>query len=306
MDGTRSGEQVIRAWNLHRPYLVDLAFRMLGDIAAAEDVVQDAFARLMREDLGEIEDERGWLIVVTSRLCLDQIRSARFRRERPHDSATIEAAPAPSVMGGGRAADPADPADRVTLDDGVRLALLVVLQRLTPAERVVFVLHDIFQVPFEEVSETVGKSAPACRQLARRARQKVADGSAAGSLDVAAAEHRKVTERFIAACATGDLRGLTAVLAPDVWGYVDLGAESARRPPAVTGSATVARILLHYWRGATFASLPVSGQPAVLAFTGRRLDGVIVLAVDGELITSVQVIGDPRKIGFLRSQLAAG
>jgi RNA polymerase sigma-70 factor, ECF subfamily len=304
MDGTRSEEQVVQAWNEHRPYLVDLAFRMLGDIGAAEDVVQDAFGRLIREDLSEIEDERGWLIVVTSRLCLDQIRSARSRRERPHDSASIEAAATPAVAVPA-AREPADPADRVTLDDSVGLALLVVLQRLTPAERVVFVLHDIFQVPFDEIGKTIGRSTQACRQLARRARQKTADGSAAGRVDVGAAEHRTVTEKFIAACTTGDLSGLTAVLAPDVWGYVDLGPESARRPPAITGSARVARNLLHYWRGATFASLPVNGQPAVLAFTGRRLDGVLVFTVDGELITSVQVIGDPRKLGFLRSQLAS-
>ncbi len=304
MDGSRGEEQVAAAWSAHRPFLVDLAFRMLGDIGAAEDVVQDAFGRLIREDLAGIADERGWLIVVTSRLCLDQIKSAHSRRERPHDSADMEA----TVRAAGAVpsrVETADPADRVTLDDSVRLALLVVLQRLTPAERVVFVLHDIFQLPFDEIAQTVGRSAPACRQLARRARQKTSKGAAADHLDVGAAEHRRVTERFIAACSTGDLQGLVAVLAPNAWGYVDLGAESARRPPVITGSAHVARNLLHYWGGATFASLPVNGQPAVLAFTGRRLDGVLVFTVDGDAITSVQVIGDPRKLGFLRSQLAS-
>jgi len=161
-------EQVIQAWNAHRPYLVDLAFRMLGDIGAAEDVVQDAFARLLREPRGEVTDDRGWLIVVTSRLCLDQIRSARSRRERTHDAGEIE-----FVSGGqpppGRGA-PGDPADRVTLDDDIQLALLVVLQRLGPAERVVFVLHDIFGVPFDSVAETLGRPAATCRQLARQPR----------------------------------------------------------------------------------------------------------------------------------------
>src|SRR5262249_2717569 len=122
----------------HRPYLVDLAFRMLGDVGAAEDAVQDAFARLVRSGPGGIEDERGWLIVVTSRLCLDQIRSARSRRELASDPGQLDAAAAPA---GGELADPAD---RATLDDSVRLALLVVLRRLTPAERVVFVLHEVF------------------------------------------------------------------------------------------------------------------------------------------------------------------
>ncbi|HEX6527983.1 MAG TPA: RNA polymerase sigma factor SigI [Streptosporangiaceae bacterium] len=307
MDGTRGeqgGQQLIQAWKQHRPYLVDLAFRMLGDIGAAEDVVQDAFARLIREDLSEIDDERGWLIVVTTRLCLDQIKSSRFRRERPHDSAGIEAVSAAGALAAWQP-DPGltDPADRVTLDDSVGLALLVVLQRLSPAERVVFVLHDIFRLPFEEIAKTVGKSILACRQLARRARQKVSDGYQTGPLNMDTAEHRRVTEEFIAACSTGDLDALVAVLAPDAWGAVDLGAESTRRPPVVTGGLTIARILMHHWRGATFASLPVNGQPAVLAFTERRLDGVLVFTVDRDRINSVQVMGDPRKLGSLRAQL---
>src|SRR6516165_7746046 len=111
-------ERVVQAWKAHRPYLVDLAFRMLGDIGAAEDVVQDAFARLLRAAPGEIADERGWLIVVTSRLCLDQIRSARARRERPHDAAEIEFVPGDPAAAARQASG--DPADRVTLDDNVR------------------------------------------------------------------------------------------------------------------------------------------------------------------------------------------
>src|SRR5215471_7362477 len=196
MSETADGAKIVQAYRDHRPYLIDLAFRMLGDIGAAEDAVQDAFTRLLAADVGEIEDERGWLIVVTSRLCLDRIRSARARRERPHDAAEIEFVAPPAQ---GRLANPAD---RVTLDDSVSLALLVLLQRLSPAERVVFVLHDIFGVPFPAVAETVGRAAPACRQLARRARQKIAEGQSGARFDVAGAEHRAVTEKFIAACAS--------------------------------------------------------------------------------------------------------
>ena len=224
--------EIVQAWNDHRPYLVDLAFRMLGDIGAAEDAVQDAFARLLRVRPGEIADERGWLIVVTSRLCLDQIRSARARRERPHDASEIEFVP------GDQASAPrqesGDPADRVTLDDNVRLALLVVLQRLSPAERVVFVLHDIFGVPFGSIAQTVGRPAPTCRQLARRARQKIADSQGGTTFEVGPSEHRQVTDKFIAACASGDLDGLLQVLAPDAWGEFDGGPddpESPRRDP---------------------------------------------------------------------------
>jgi len=267
--------KISRAYSDHRAYLVDLAFRMLGDIGAAQDIVQDAFSRLIRAEFGEIEDERGWLIVVTSRLCLDQIRSARSRRERTHDSSEIEfVAPA---------AQPAlaDPADRVTFDDGVRLALLVVLQRLSPAERVV-------------------------RQLAVRARQKISASQDGARFDVAAAEHRLVTEKFITACASGDLSGLLEVLAPDVWGDIDLGPGATRSPGVVVGAERVAKNLLHFWgKGATLVSQPVGGQPALLGFHGRDLAGVLVFTMTGELIQAVHVVGDPSKLSFVGSQLSA-
>jgi RNA polymerase sigma-70 factor (ECF subfamily) len=300
MSETADGAKIVQAYRDHRPYLIDLAFRMLGDIGAAEDAVQDAFTRLLAADVGEITDERGWLIVVTSRLCLDRIRSARSRRERAHDASEIEFT-GPAV---GAAPPPlADPADRVTFDDGVRLALLAMLQRLSPAERVVFVLHDVFQLPFAEVARTVGRPEPSCRQLARRARQKV---SAGARFDVAATEHRLVTEKFIAACATGDLGGLLGVLAPDAWGEVDLGPDARLAPGVVTGAVPVAGNLLRFWgAGVTLVSHPVGGQPAVLAFRRRALAGLIVFTMRGELIQAVQVIADPRQLGFVSAQLPA-
>jgi RNA polymerase sigma-70 factor, ECF subfamily len=294
-------EEVIRAWNEHRAYLVDLAFRMLGDIGAAEDVVQDAFARLLRAPRGEIEDDRGWLIVVTSRLCLAQIRSARSRRERPHDASEIEFVSGPPPVGLQAAPDPAD---RITLDDDVQLALLVVLQRLGPAERVVFVLHDIFGVPFDSVAQTIGRPAATCRQLARRARQKIEDSQGHATADVVAAEHRQVTERFIAACASGDLDGLLAVLAPDAWGDFDAGPDDQRTWGVVRGAVRVARRLLHYWgQGATLVTHPVAGQPALLGFTSRELTGVLVFTMASDKIQAVHVIGDPRKLSAIGSQL---
>jgi len=303
MTGEQHDEAVIQAWNDHRPYLVDLAFRMLGDIGAAEDVVQDAFWRLLRARPGEIEDERGWLIVVTSRLCLDQIRSARSRRERPHDAGEIEFVPDRDVAAADRKVA-ADPADRVTLDDDVRLALLVVLQRLSPAERVVFVLHDIFGVPFESVAQTVGRPTATCRQLAHRARQKISDSQGGARFDVGAAEHREVTEKFIAACAGGDLDGLLEVLAPDAWGDFDAGPGDPRTFGVIRGAARVARNLLHYWGPrATLVSHPVAGQPALLGFAGRELAGILVLTVRGDKVQSVHVIGDPRQLRLVSAQL---
>jgi RNA polymerase sigma-70 factor, ECF subfamily len=295
-------EAVIQAWRIHRPYLVDLAFRMLGDIGSAEDVVQDAFSRLLCTEPGEIDDARGWLIVVTSRLCLDQIRSARVRRERPHDASEIEfvaGSPPPGDQGA-----PGDPADRVTLDDNVRLALLVVLQRLSPAERVVFVLHDIFAVPFDPIAQTVGRPAASCRQLARRARQKIEAAPGGIDLDVAAAEHRRVTERFIAACADGDLDGLLEVLAPDAWGDFDAGPADRHDVGVTRGAARVARRLLYFWGPpATLVSHPVAGQPALLGFIGRELAGILVFTMRDDKVQAVHVIADPRQLGFLSAQL---
>jgi RNA polymerase sigma-70 factor, ECF subfamily len=297
-------EAISQAYQAHRPYLVDLAFRMLGDIGAAEDVVQDAFSRLMGTGLGEIEDYRGWLVVVTSRLCLDQIRSARARRERAHDAAGIEfIAPPESSL--------ADPADRITLDDRVRIALLVMLQRLSPAERVVFVLHDVFSVPFGTIAETVGRSAPACRQLARRARQKIAAGQAGLSpagltSEVAASEHRAVTEKFLTACATGDIDSLLEVLDPDAWGELVFGPESTRREPVVTGAERVAGNLVRFWgEGATLVSLSAGRQPTLLGFVDRKLTAVLVLNMRGERIQAVQVIADSRLLDFVAAQLPA-
>jgi RNA polymerase sigma-70 factor (ECF subfamily) len=305
MNGALDGEKVAQAYLAHRPYLVDLAFRMLGDIGAAEDVVQDAFSRLMRADLGEIEDERGWLIVVTSRLCLDLIRSAHSRRERAHDASQIEYI-APGPAGASSGGPLTDPADRVTFDDSVRLALLVMLERLSPAERVVFVLHDIFRMPFDEIARSVGRPVPTCRQLARRARQKIAAGQGTVRFDVGHAEHRLVTEKFIAACASGDLSGLLELLAPDAWGDIDLGPDATRHPPVTVGAEHVARNLLQFWgRPATLVSLPVHGQPALLGFFGRELSGVLMLTMRGEAVQSVHVIGDPRKLAFLRMQLSS-
>ena len=297
MAGKQNDATISQAYREHLPYLVNLAFRMLGDLGAAEDVVQDAFARLLRAETGEIDDERGWLIVVTSRLALDQMRSARSRRERAHDPGEIEFA-APR-------AQPAlaDPADRITFDDSVRLALLVMLQKLSPAERVVFVLHDVFRMPFDTIAQAVGRPSASCRQLARRARRKIADGGPGVRFDVESAEHRLVTDKFIAACASGDLDGLLAVLTPDAWGGIDLGPAAEPRS-VVTGAENVAANLLRFWGpGSTLVSHPAGRQPALLGFHGRDLAALLILRMRGEQVEAIHVIADPAKIGFLGRQL---
>ena len=284
--------QITDAWVDHRPYLVDMAFRMLGDIGRAEDVVQEAFQRLSLSDFDAIEDARGWLIVVTSRLCLDVIRSARHRHERPTGGPELA-----ERLDGTANAGP-DPADRVTLDDGVRLALLVVLERLSPAERVAFVLHDIFGVPFDAVAETVGRPEATCRQLARRARLKLESPETARRAAVTPDEHRLVTDRFIAACASGNFDELLALLDPDVSGGVDL-----YPGVLVRGARNVARNLLRYWDSATLVSLPFVDNPCVLGFVDRDVAGLISLTVEGERVTKVHVYCEPRALDCLREHV---
>lgn len=266
------------AWREHRAYLTDLAYRMLGDIGEAQDVAQEAFVRFAR-DLDRIDDPRGGLTVVTSRLCLDQVRSARRRRERPDPGVPDAVVPL-----SGRPA--VDPADRTTLDDEVRGPLLVMLERLGPAERVAFVLHDVFTVPFDDVADALGRPVATCRQLARRARIKLVEGPRPH--EVAGPEHRAVTESFIRACVNGDLDGLLAVLAPAAWGRAEFGWPGIA-PQVSRGAADVARDLVRFWgRGATMVRHPRGGPP-VLAYVGRDLAAVIELDVHGRRTRSVRV-----------------
>ena len=288
-------QQIEDTWVEHRPYLVDMAFRMLGDIGRAEDVVQEAFQRLSRSDFDAIEDARGWLIVVTSRLCLDVTRSARHRHEQPVGGTDLAERFEGSAGGGAGATDPAD---RVTLDDGVRMALLVVLERLSPAERVAFVLHDIFGVPFDAVAETVGRPEATCRQLARRARLKLEASDGARRTAVTPDEHRVVTDRFIAACASGSFEDLLAVLDPDVTGGVDLAPGLV-----VRGAPYVARNLLRYWETATLVSLPFVDNPCLLGFVDRDVAGLISLTVEAEHVTEIHVYCAPPALDFLREHV---
>jgi RNA polymerase sigma-70 factor, ECF subfamily len=279
-------DPVTQAWRGHRPYLVNLAYQMLGDIGEAEDVVQEAFLRLARADQGEIDDVRGWLTVVAGRLCLDQARSARARRERPGDAATLETNPPLNQS------PYPDPADRVTLDDEVRDALLEVLRRLNPGERVAFVLHDVFRMPFETIAETVGRPAGTCRQLARRARARI-EAAKPRLTGVTDAQHQLVAEKFITACANGDIDGLAAVLDPSVWGVGTIIAEPAPPPQVNHGPTAVATNLLRYiGPGVTLVSGP-AGQPVLLGFLNRRLFVVIALSLRGDRVVKIEATADP-------------
>jgi RNA polymerase sigma-70 factor, ECF subfamily len=293
-------------WREHRAYMIDLAFRMLGNIQDAEDVVQEAFTRLLRADLSAIEEIRGWLIVVVSRLCLDKLGSARSRRDSTVASLedhAHDARPGQFPL----SAPTVDPADRVTLDDSIRLALLVVLEQLSPAERAVFVLHDVFRLPFEAAADIVGRTPAACRQLASRARRRIETEIGPGRFSPAAAEQHQVAEQFIAACAGGDLENLIRLLDPDVVGHVDLGPGGPAQRPIV-GHRLVAQGTLNFLgprTATTLVSQPVNGLPGVLAFRDHGLYAIFVFQVgDDGHIQDIHGILDPAKLALLRSSLS--
>jgi RNA polymerase sigma-70 factor (ECF subfamily) len=316
------------AWRDDRRYVLDIALRILGDLGRAEDAVQEAFTRLFRSDIDEIDDVRAWLVTVVSRVCFDQLRAARRKPQAPFDPGD-EREPR-AIAGPGTTLDPGvDPADRVTLDDSVRLALQVVLQRLSPAERTAFVLHDVFQLPFDDIAAIVGRSPAACRQLASRARRQVsADGP--GRFSVESTEQRVVTERFIAACTTGDLDALLAVLDPDVsaegdnalalgellrgWRRAALGAVArivralgrgggVRR---VAGRKRVARGAMRYLGpryGTTLVSVPTLGDPGVVALLDGRAVVLVTLTVRDGRITHAHAVADPGKLALVTEAL---
>ncbi|MFL0241729.1 RNA polymerase sigma factor SigI [Mycobacterium sp. SMC-18] len=274
--------EFIAAWRHHHPYLVNLAYQMLGDVGDAEDVAQEAFLRLSRTEPGEIEDVRAWLTTVAGRLCLDLVRSARARREQPTEQDEM-----PPL-----ASNEPDPADRVTLDDEVSSALMRVLRQLSPGERVAFILHDVFGVPFESVAETVGRPVGTCRQLARRARAKVA-GTDVRADDVEAAEHQLVTEKFITACAGGDVQALAAVLDASVWGVGTVLSDPPLPPIVNHGPQRVAEnLMLYLGPGTTVVAGPL-GQPVLLAFAHRQLFAVVVLTIRDGLVAKIEATADP-------------
>jgi RNA polymerase sigma-70 factor (ECF subfamily) len=291
----RADARLDDAWRDHRRRLLDIAYRMLGSVSDAEDVVQEAYARLVRSDLDRIDDVRGWLITVTGRLCLDHLRSADVRRRTyvgPWLPEPLVELPAAGL----------DPADRVTLDDSVRMALLVLLEQLSPAERTAFVLHDVFQVPFDEVGAIVGRSAAACRQLAARARRRVQSEAGPARFHVDASEQRRVAERFAAACANGDFEALLEVLDPDVVGEFDSGGFVPGAPQqAIVGRAEVLAQLQRTFahRRASFTVARVNGEPGVVITRGDRIISVVALHLRKGRIDHIHGVGNPAKLSHL-------
>jgi RNA polymerase sigma-70 factor (ECF subfamily) len=287
-------------WVAHRAYLVDLAFRMLGRIQDAEDAVQEAFTRLLSGDIERIDDKRGWLTVVVSRICLDQLRSAKVRQKGDAGSLDDER---PLVV----LPSTDDPADRVTLDDSVRLALLVVLEELNPPERAVFVLHDVFGFSFDSVAGIVGRSPGACRQIAARARRRIEKATAPARFRPNTGQQNEVVRQFIAACAGSDITMLMHVLDPDVVGVVDLGPTTRARRPLVGAQQVAAGAVAFFGTatGNTLVSQPVNGETGALAFHNDKLIAILRFKTRNGTIIDIHSTVDPDKLAFAASQLAS-
>lgn len=262
----------------HRPDLLSLSFRMLGSLSEAEDAVQETWLRLSRVDAAEVENLGPWLRTVTARLCLDHLRRRKSRREEPLD-------PQPLASADRRV----DPVQEAQLADSVGLALMVVLQTLPPAERVALILHDMFDLPFEEIATIVGRNPAAARQLASRARRRVRGTSPLPEADLRGKQ--QVVDAFLTASRTGDLPGLLAVLDPEVTVRADLAALNLGASDGLHGATAVANYFSGRAQGARSAL--VDGIVGiVVAPRGSLLLAVNVTVVEGK-ITEINAVADP-------------
>ncbi|GIJ60117.1 DNA-directed RNA polymerase sigma-70 factor [Virgisporangium aurantiacum] len=283
-------EQVSTAdeFERHRSYLTGVAYRMLGTVADAEDAVQETYLRFARANVDTRRDARGWLTTTVARICLDELGSARARRERYVGPWLPE-----PVVG-----TDLGPEDRVTLDESVSMAMLVLLESLSPAERTAFVLREVLGLPYGEVSAIVGRTEAACRQLVARARAHVRERAPRFSPDHA--QHAGAVDAFLAACSHGDVAELVRVLDPEVVLRSDGGgrvAGVARRP--VVGARNVARLLLALAgrHDGTMRRRPVNGAAGLVFESAGTIVGVMGFAVAGDRVTEIDFVVNPDKLG---------
>ncbi|GLW53158.1 RNA polymerase sigma factor SigJ [Kitasatospora phosalacinea] len=287
------------AFQAERRYLGAVAYRLLGSVADAEDVLQDAWLRWQSADRSDVADPRAYLTTVVTRLCYDQLGSARARRE----AYVGEWLPEPVLTAAGTAA-PAEPAELAELGEQVSVAMLAVMEQLTPAERAAFVLHDVFAVGFDEIAPALERSPEATRQLASRARRRIRDGGRRGPVDPA--EHHRVVAAFTSAATGGDLAALLSLLDPEVAWHADGGGivNAVRRP--VLGALHVSRLLRKLttrWIDAEHPLLPavVNGEPGAVWYAAPgTVGGVMAFTVENGLITAAYVMVNPEKLGHLR------
>ena len=263
-----------------RGHLRAVAYRMLGSTAEVDDAVQETWLRLSRSDTSAVENLGGWLTTVIARVCLDMLRARKSRREEPMGPHVPEPAADDTH---GREAEMAD---------SVGAALLVVLETLAPAERLAFVLHDMFAVPFEEIAPIVGRTPAAARQLASRARRRV-QGAPPPDADIS--RQRKIVDAFLAASRNGDFEGLLAVLDPDVVFHADQAAQRLGSLAEIRGAAAVAET----FKGRAQAAKPalVDGEMAIAVIFGGKLRIVLQLTIAGDRIAAVEAAADAERVG---------
>jgi RNA polymerase sigma-70 factor (ECF subfamily) len=273
----------------NRGRLRAVAYRMLGSLAEADDALQDAWLRASRRGANDVEHLEAWLTTIVARVCLNRLRARRRRREEPLGTGL----PDPIISREG----PPDPEDEALLADSVGLALLVVLDTLTPPERLAFVLHDMFDLPFDEIASIVGRSPEAARQLASRARRRVR-GAAVPEPDADLARQREVVDAFLAAAREGDFDALVSVLHPEVVLRADFGRR--RRPQVVRGAAAVAgqaRVYHPLAQAADVRRVLVNGLPGGVIVVAGRPFAVMAFTVRGGRIVEIAAIQDPERVG---------
>ncbi|MGW5402068.1 sigma-70 family RNA polymerase sigma factor [Streptomyces sp. NPDC003952] len=281
-----------RRFEEHRSHLRAVAYRMLGSIGEAEDAVQEAWLRLSRTDVGDVENLGGWLTTVVARLCLNGLRARETRREDSLDARATLRMPDPVLAREGGAVDPED---EVLLADSVGLALLVVLESLAPAERLAFVLHDMFAVPFDEIAPMLDRTPAATRQLASRARRRVQGRAPAPDPDPV--RQREAVGAFFAATRDGDFDALLALLHPDVVLRSDGGTARAGQSVVLTGARTVGSQAALYGTLAPFVRpVLVNGAAGVLCVVEDRLMSVMAFTVTDGRITAIDVLTDPDRL----------
>jgi RNA polymerase sigma-70 factor (ECF subfamily) len=284
MDGQ---EWLAERFEEQRPRLRAVAYRMLGSLSEADDAVQDAWLRLSRADVSDVEKLGAWLTTVVARISLNMLRARRTRREEPLEPRV----PEPIVD----RADGLDPEHEALLADSVGLALLVVLETLSPPERLAFVLHDMFGVPFDQISEIVERSPEATRQLASRARRRVRGSAPAPDADLAT--QWEVVDAFLAAARDGNFEALVAVLDPDVVLHADSGSALPGAPREVRGAEAVARQASAWSRvGLTARRALVNGTAGVVSMRDGEPFSVGAVTVRGGKIVEIDILADPERL----------